>query len=56
LDEPVKLVFKLHLSTWDLANVFKTLLGPGEFSELAPPLPTRRCSSGQSRDTPGRDR
>jgi len=32
LDEPVKLVFKLHFSTWDLANIFRTLAGPGEFS------------------------
>jgi len=41
LDEPVKLVFKLHFSTKDLANIFRTLTGPGEFSELAPPLMTR---------------
>jgi len=38
LDEPVKLVFKLHFSTWDLANIFRTMPGPGEFSELVPPL------------------
>jgi len=38
LDEPVKLVFKLHFSTYDLANISRTLPGPGEFSELAPPL------------------
>jgi len=41
----VNLVFKLHSSIYkDLANIFRTLPGPGEFSELAPPLRGRSHS------------
>jgi len=39
LGGPVNLVFKLHFSTYkDLANIVRTLPGPGEFSERALPL------------------
>jgi len=47
LDEPIiKLVFKLNCSSLDLANIFRTLLGPGEFLGLAPPLMIRPSEHG----------